>query len=83
MHPLGDDADLCDAVLKANEILMYFVDEVDSAEFNNDKFNIWTLYHGTPPKIIIFLLYNYITKIKQTLWPSARPHQLSSNWFLV
>ena len=52
LHPDGDDADLCQAVnevFKANGIGMYFVDEFDSAEFNDDEFNIWTLYHGTPP----------------------------------
>ena len=52
LHPLGDDADLCDAVnevLKANEIPMYFVDDLESAEINGNDFHIWTLYHGTPP----------------------------------
>ncbi len=52
LHPLGDDADLCMAVnevLKANRIGMYFVDELESVEFNDDEFNIWTLYYGTPP----------------------------------
>jgi len=52
LHPLEDDADLCGAineVFKEYRINMYFVDEVESEEFNDDDFNIWTLYYGTPP----------------------------------
>ena len=52
LNPLGDDADLCMAinkVFKDNQIPMYFVDEFESVQFNDDEFHTWTLYHGTPP----------------------------------